>query len=235
MIDDTRFRDLARRLDPNSDDVISVVGRGRGFALNISILAMICATAATEEERAVHAAQLRETCDAYRAAMAEARERTSTVLGDRAMPERLVVRAFSVRVAALSEDGRIDRATAMEVARVARTEVLPALYRIITVLQGCEMERMEAEFATIAERVAITTRMMAEMDRIGKMIGLISINASVEAARAGGQSGRAFQVIAQEVRALAQQSAAMLGKLRGEMGATETRGAASVFLNRRRA
>nr|WP_281494078.1 methyl-accepting chemotaxis protein [Jannaschia sp. S6380] len=68
--------------------------------------------------------------------------------------------------------------------------------------------------ARVSERAALLDAMLTDMGRIGRMIGMISINASVEAARAGGPSGRAFRVIAEEVRDLARQSSDLLTRMR---------------------
>ncbi|MEM1301801.1 MAG: methyl-accepting chemotaxis protein, partial [Pseudomonadota bacterium] len=59
--------------------------------------------------------------------------------------------------------------------------------------------------------------MFSEVEQIGRMIHLISLNASVEAARAGGESGRSFKVIADEIRNLAQQSAALIDTTRASV------------------
>lgn len=217
MSDDVRLLELAQKLDPDSDDVIAISGKGRGRAMDVAVAALICAGAASPEERAVRAAEMRAAAVTFRDISAQAREMATDILGDRAMPDRLKVRAFVARAMALPEDGAIDRETAISVAEEARDVVLPAINRIISVIQQVEIEALDAHMAEMSRRTALTGRMITEMDRIGKTIGLISINASVEAARAGGESGRAFQVIAQEVRSLATQSADRLARLKREM------------------
>ena len=66
----------------------------------------------------------------------------------------------------------------------------------------------------IAESSAEIARFTSLIDEIAFQTNLLALNASVEAARAG-DAGRGFSVVAQEVRALAQRSAAASGEIRG--------------------
>ena len=219
MIDDHHLSALARKLDPYSDDAIALTGRARGHVLTVAITALICASATSDEEREAHVAELQEAVATYADYIGQARRKAGETLGDRVMPERLLVREFARRLAALPRDGRIDRREAMEIARFARNDVVAALYRIMIEMQADEMEGLDARIRAMSERARITDRMIGEIERIGRTIKLISINASVEAARAGGESGRAFHVIAQEVRQLAEQSAGLLSRLKSKMTA----------------
>ncbi|MEM7487961.1 MAG: methyl-accepting chemotaxis protein [Pseudomonadota bacterium] len=208
------------KLDPNSEDSMGHTGRARGYALSVGTLAVLCATAESEEERAQHATELCKARDNYIFSIGEARRTGSDLLGDRAMEHRNVVRNFAARVAEIPDDGRMSRAEAVELARISREEVLPAIYAIVVVFQGLEMDELRVGIDRLQEKAGMVDRLISEMERITRLINLISINASVEAARAGGVSGRAFRVIADEVRALASQSKGLLGETRTNLNAT---------------
>lgn len=211
---------IAERLDPNSDDCMGHTGRARGYALNVGALAVLCATSETDEERAHHAVELRRARDNYIHSIGEARRTGSDLLGDRGMEHRLVVRRFAIRMTELPDDGRMSRSEAAELARVAREEVLPAIYAIVTIFQELEIQELQVGIDRLTEKAGMVDKLISEMERITRLINLISINASVEAARAGGMSGRAFRVIAEEVRSLADQSKGILDDTRTNLGST---------------
>lgn len=93
--------------------------------------------------------------------------------------------------------------------------------QILAHLAKLEKDEAETHLARMAEKAALVDGMLTEMGRIGRMISLISINASVEAARAGGESGRSFQVIAEEVRSLARQSSDVLDRMKNRISEDE--------------
>ena len=79
------------------------------------------------------------------------------------------------------------------------------------------MDELRALFVqTMLDRQARAARLAEEAAReiaqVSRQIYFISINASVEAARAG-EAGRGFAVIGQQIRALAQQASASLRRL----------------------
>lgn len=67
-------------------------------------------------------------------------------------------------------------------------------------------ERVAREFESLMERVRSIQRIAQTVDRFAEETHLLSLNATIEAARAGA-AGRAFDVIAGEIRDLAQRSA----------------------------
>jgi methyl-accepting chemotaxis protein len=71
-----------------------------------------------------------------------------------------------------------------------------------------------AAIHAIATSSGEIARFTSLIDEIAFQTNLLALNASVEAARAG-EAGRGFSVVAQEVRALAQRSAAASGEIRG--------------------
>jgi iron only hydrogenase large subunit-like protein len=68
------------------------------------------------------------------------------------------------------------------------------------------VEEMTTSIADITTAIASYDRMITDIERISEKVNIISLNASVEAAKAG-QHGLAFDVVAKEIRSLAQSSA----------------------------
>jgi len=73
------------------------------------------------------------------------------------------------------------------------------------------------------------TQIIGVMDEIAFQTNLLALNAGVEAARSG-EAGRGFAIVAQEVRALAQRSAAAAKEIRGLITASTTQVGAGVEL-----
>ena len=203
-------------VDPRLSDLPAIIGRARGHALSAGALAIACATATSEAERESLAMELSVHASRFiEAVAAGSRERRVDPGKSRLVPEREIVHAFAARLANLPAGGiGLTRGDAMDLAREARETVNPAIYRILAVIQEDEGKIIDRRLDEMRDKAAMVDALIVEMGRIGRMIGMISINASVEAARAGGESGRAFQVIAEEVRNLARRSSEVLDRIR---------------------
>ena len=66
-------------------------------------------------------------------------------------------------------------------------------------------EDIKTNIGDITEAISSYNRMITDIEKIAMQVNIISLNASIEASRAG-QHGRAFSVVAEEIRALAQSS-----------------------------
>ena len=206
-------------VDPRLSDLPAIIGRARGHALSAGALAIACATATSDTERVALASDMSIQAQAFIEAIeAGAREQRVAAGKSRLTAERKIVKAFSARLAALPPEGAgLTRDVAVDLARDARETVNPAIYRMLSVIQEDEGLVIDRRLAEIRDKAAMVDPLIVEMGRIGRMIGMISINASVEAARAGGESGRAFQVIAEEVRTLARRSSDVLDRIRSRL------------------
>jgi hypothetical protein len=68
------------------------------------------------------------------------------------------------------------------------------------------VDEMASSVGDITNAITLYDRMIMDIERISEKVNIISLNASVEAAKAG-QNGLAFGVVAREIRGLAQSSA----------------------------
>ena len=205
-------------------EVLDLIGRCRGYALAVGALAVSCATATSEGERADLARELTEYRHRYRDALAEKMRKGPFLRRmSRIAAHRRIVHGFAETIRDLPDDARgITRTLALDIAAQSRREVLPAIDAIVEVLDELRRSALELRLERVGEKAAMVDGMLTEMARLGRMIGLISVNASVEAARAGGESGRAFRFIAEEVRNLARQSSEVVQRMRHRLVDDET-------------
>jgi NAD-dependent dihydropyrimidine dehydrogenase PreA subunit len=68
------------------------------------------------------------------------------------------------------------------------------------------IKEIMAKMEDVNDAISSYNQMITDIERISEKVNIISLNASVEAAKAG-QHGRAFDVVAKEIRGLAQSSA----------------------------
>lgn len=207
------LRAQARNLDLFSSDEVAVIGRARGHGLSIGVLLLQCATEADDDARRATGETLGEIIATFSASVHEVLTPALLKrLGSELVPFETTILSYSSRVDALDQtDGFacVTRAEAVAIAEEARLEVLPAIYRVIMMIEEQERQSMVKRQEGTREKAAVLDRMLSEMDEIARSIRLISLNASVEAARAG-HEGRTFKVIADEIRSLADRSTTLI-------------------------
>jgi hypothetical protein len=83
--------------------------------------------------------------------------------------------------------------------------LLPLLNRIVEAFEQDLAESLQAESARAADIRAVMAGALDDIEQTGSKIRLIAFNALIEAARAG-DAGRAFSVIAEEIKNLGAQT-----------------------------
>lgn len=198
----------------------------QGFALNAAAIFSEVLTAGDDDFRADVAQQFRTFRELYKKTITGA---TSASILDKRDSKiaALVAKALEIdtRFGAFDEAddfGRVPAEAAGLLVHFVRLEGVPAIMQLCGILGGKKKAHDKAVQAVMKDRIARLDKMFTEVEDIGRMIHLISLNASVEAARAGGESGRSFKVIADEIRGLAQQAAVLIDTTRsGVLPGTE--------------
>ena len=214
MSDQTSPRVLARALDLYSSDDVAVIGRARGHALCTGQLAILWATAGPDEAEALHA----QFCDhagryvSHVRAVLKAGSRLP--VGNRGHSADVTTFADRVSILMQPDTPQMSRDEAEDLARSSRDEVLPAIYAIIMAIQAEEAAEDAERLDALRKRADVLERMIAEVEGIGRTIGLVSLSAAVEAARTQGQEGRVFRRIAAEIRQLSDRASHVLDDTR---------------------
>ncbi|MEM9350600.1 MAG: methyl-accepting chemotaxis protein [Pseudomonadota bacterium] len=190
----------------------------QGFALNAAAIFIEVVTAESLDARADVAQQFRTFRQLYAKTIKEATAHGRLQALDPKADE-LVKTALEIatRFAGLDEVDNFADVQACEAGRLVnfvRLEGVPAIMQLTGILNASKKAHDKAIQAVMKERIVRLDKMFTEVEDIGRMIHLISLNASVEAARAGGESGRSFKVIADEIRSLAQQASVLIDTTR---------------------
>ncbi len=201
--------------DATGDDVFHApmgdrmlrVGLCRGRALLCANIALTAATADSEEERTA----LRR---GYEMQVHEIRRSMDELLPDaerrdeqgELRPDIEVIRTVLHRLNdVIARDGPLamTRAAAVDLSDAVWHQFSPAISKLIQSVGLAEERAAAKRLESAVQMRTAVDGIMVEIEQVGLQVRLIALNASVEAARAGGASGRSFGVIADEIRALA--------------------------------
>ncbi|QPH52811.1 methyl-accepting chemotaxis protein [Pontivivens ytuae] len=183
------------------------VGLCRGRALLCANIALTAATADSEEERQalrdgydMQVQEIRASLDEL-LPEAERDDHTGELRGD-IQVIRSVLRRLE-DATARSGSLSMSRKTAVALSDAIWHQFSPAISKLINRLGEEEARAASQRLETAGQMRSAVDGIMVEIEQVGLQVRLIALNASVEAARAGGASGRSFGVIAEEIRALA--------------------------------
>ncbi|MEM1235380.1 MAG: methyl-accepting chemotaxis protein [Pseudomonadota bacterium] len=207
--------------DEDLETAIKMLRRGRGLAVNAGAIGITLATSVDAKERTEMAIFLGEFKKRFCELTRELLSLGIMRLAGNDHPDELKeIKEFSAEIETLDSSAHFkaltrDRATVITTR--ARDKTLPAFYIFIRRFEKERAENAGKNAARLRAQADQLEKMFGEVEDIGRMIHLISLNASVEAARAGGESGRSFKVIADEIRSLAAKSAELIDTTREAM------------------
>ncbi|MEM1101205.1 MAG: methyl-accepting chemotaxis protein [Pseudomonadota bacterium] len=211
-------------IEDERDTAIKQLRRGRGLAVNAGAIGITLATATDPAERTEMAAYLTDFTARFTEVITAIKDMPlvreaakSDPAKDAALEE---IEGFAREIASVDPAetyGALSRDAASLLTTRARTATLPAFYLFIRAFEAAREEAGRERARHLEAQTAQLEKMFAEVEDIGRMIHLISLNASVEAARAGGESGRSFKVIADEIRSLAAKSAGLIDTTRAAL------------------
>jgi hypothetical protein len=95
---------------------------------------------------------------------------------------------------------------------VVAADLLAFLNRMVAAFEADLAEALNAESAMTAEIRQFVLSTLEDIEKLGSKINLIALNALIEAARAG-DAGKAFAIIANEIKALSNQAREEAGKI----------------------
>lgn len=195
----------------SAPDPRKLLGQSRGHLLMGSTAALRMATAPDDAERQAGWDQFKHYADQFRDCLDGHPQLEVSENGAIVKTVKHFVEVFS----AITDELTRDRA--LEVAETIHNEIIPAINALASEIDHKAQQEEEERRVELEARSASLQDTFSEMERIGQMIRLISLNASVEAARTGGDAGRAFMVIADEVRNLATRSAKLIAKTQTDL------------------
>ena len=196
--------------------ILRALGHVRQAVISLGAMGATACLSSDADHRAEAIAQIEHTL-VYAAAM---RRMLDGRLRERLPDMEPEVRDLLTLMDALGDgpDGDVwDEAAARRLVELTSVRIAKGLQNVISALISRETQRQAEEQLRIDARAATVLRMCDEMEGIGRTIHLISLNAAVEAARAGGASGRVFGTIAQEVRTLAGRAAKVIASTRSQV------------------